>query len=103
MAQALLELGRLFVAQDGSIVGGQLPLLGPQVPLLGFGSGLLGHSRHTSSVSDRREGPLDPTIGLLHLRPDPFNQSIGLPDQLIGRSDVISDPLGEQITPANRL
>ena len=52
-AQPLLQLGRLVMPQDGSIVGGQLPLLGPQEALPGCGGGSMGRSCTTSAVVHR--------------------------------------------------
>jgi hypothetical protein len=83
MPKPLLQLRRLVMALDGPLMGGQLPLLGTQVPLLSPGGEPLGHPLHPSSVSDPVNGPLAPTVGLLHAVSDPCDQ---LMDCWISRS-----------------
>jgi hypothetical protein len=92
MAQALLELGRLFVAQDGSIVGGQLPLLGPQEPLPSGGGGPMGGSRPPSAVVPALVGPPESIMALLNLDRGLGNRLTGGLDQLVGGSDALPDP-----------
>ena len=66
MGQALLELGCLVMAQDGSIVGGQLPLLGPPGTPPSGGGGPIGRSRPTSAAVAGLGGPPDSTMALLN-------------------------------------
>jgi hypothetical protein len=73
-AQALLQLGSLGVAHDGSIVGGELPPLGRQESLCSCGGGLIGGSRPASAVVPALVVAPDSTMG-------PLNLDRGLDDQ----------------------
>ena len=66
-AQPLLQLGRLVMPQDGSIVSGQLPLLNRQEPLPSCDGGPMGGSRPTSAVVPALVVAPDSTMGLLDL------------------------------------
>jgi len=94
MTQALLELGGLFMAQDGSIVGGQLALFGPQEPLPSGGGGPMGGSRPTSAVVPSLVGPPDSIMALLNLDRGLGDRVVGGLDQLVGGSDPRPDLLG---------
>lgn len=99
MAVSLLQFGRLVMPHDGSIMRGELPLLGVEDSLFSCGGPMGG----SGGVVQALVGPLDSTIALLKLGGGLDDRLPGGLDHLVGRSDVIPDPLDERPTGPGRL
>jgi hypothetical protein len=89
MTHPLLQLGCPLMQRLRRKVGCQFPLLDLEELLHSRGGGSLDRPHPTGSLLDPPRRPLNPTVGLLNTGPDPLHRLIGLPQQEVGRPDMV--------------